>query len=388
MRILHLSPYYKPAYAFGGVPRAVEGMATALAARGHEVTVLTTDAFDQQERYAGPHEETLDGLRVWRCANVSPWLRGRLNLSSPRGLRQAAASILPTVDVLHAHEFRTLENLLVLPLAQKLGKPVLLSPHGTLNLASGRGRLKAAWDRLFGAGSARRVKHVIALTASELAEVKALWAALGIKRAPGFSVIPNGVRLEEFATEPPVDAFRADYGLGTAPTVLFMGRLHARKGADVLVKAFRAAAVENSRLLIVGPDEGMLGTLFTLAAGDRRIVFTGYLSGAARLQALQACDIFALPANGEGQPIAVLEALAAGLPALLSPGCHLDEVEAAGAGYVVEPSAWAFAEKLRVLLPDAERRRAMAAAARQLVAEKYTWEKVAADLEQVYLSLV
>ena len=51
MHILHLSPYYRPAYAFGGVVRAVEGIAGALAARGHQVTVLTTDALDQKRRY-------------------------------------------------------------------------------------------------------------------------------------------------------------------------------------------------------------------------------------------------------------------------------------------------------------------------------------------------
>ena len=167
-----------------------------------------------------------------------------------------------------------------------------------------------------------------------------------------------------------------------------MGRLQKRKGVDVLIEAFQAAAVEDARLLIVGPDEGMLPTLRALAGGDPRIVFTGYLEGEARLGALAASDIFALPATGEGQPMAALEAMAAGMPALLSPGCNLDEAEAAGAGYVVEASVAAFADKLSLLLSDAGLRREMGGRARQLVADRYAWDGVAERLEAVYASLL
>ena len=172
MRILHLTPYYAPAYAFGGVVRSVEGMATSLVQRGHEVTVLTTDARDQQRRNLGALDETLDGVRVLRRPNVLPGLRRSLNLSTPRGMRKTAELILPEIDVLHVHEFRTLENLLVTPVAQRLGKPIIMSPHGTLNLATGRGGLKSAWDRLLSPGIALRIDHVIALTETELKRSK------------------------------------------------------------------------------------------------------------------------------------------------------------------------------------------------------------------------
>ena len=165
MRILHLTPYYAPAYAFGGVARAVEGMARAQVKRGHDVTVLTTDALDQRRRHRGPRDEAVDGVRVLRRPNVWPGLRGRLNLSTPRGMKQAAEAILRERSMsLHVHEFRTLENLLVTPVAQRLGKPIVLSPHGTLNLSTGRGRLKTAWDRLLSPGVALRVDHIVALS--------------------------------------------------------------------------------------------------------------------------------------------------------------------------------------------------------------------------------
>ena len=388
MRILHLSPYYRPAYAFGGVARAVEGMAGALAARGHQVTVLTTDALDQKRRYDGAADEWIDGVRVLRRPNAAPWLRGRLNLSTPRGLKKTAAAILPNVDALHVHEFRTAENLLTLPLAQTLGKPIVLSPHGTLALGVGRSRLKAGWDRLFSGRVARRVDHVNALTETELDDAKTLWQALGQSQMPTFSVIPNGIHLRHFADLPDDADFRRRYGLGEMPTVLFMGRLQRRKGLDALIQAFQQADVEHSRLLIAGPDEGMMKAIQALAAGDERIVIAGYLSGDERRRALAAGDVFALPAVGEGLSMAALEAMAAGMPVILSPGCNMDEVETVGAGYVAAASADAFAVKLRLLLADSDRRARMGKAARQLIAQKYTWDTIAKQLESVYSGLL
>ncbi len=385
MRILHLTPYFRPAYAFGGVVRSVEGMAKALAKRGHEVTVLTTDALDHERRYAGPRDETSDGIRVLRCANILPIARARWNLSTALGMKRMAASLLPIVDILHVHEFRTSENLLVMPVAERLGKPIALSPHGTLDLSTGRRGMKAAWDRLFGSAMAARVDHVLALTDKEVHQARMLWKSFGARESSTrFSSVPNGVDLGEFSPLPAAAGFRDAHILGSGPIVLFMGRLQARKGVDVLVKAFLAADSAESRLLIVGPDEGMLPELRRLAFGDPRIIFAGYLAGQARLEAFAAADIFALPANGEGQPMAALEAMAAGLPALLSPGCNMDEVERHGAGYVVEASVEAVADKLRVLLDDVNLRREMGSKARLLVEERYTWKQVAIDLERVY----
>ena len=388
MRILHLTPYYKPAYAFGGVVRSVEGMATALARRGHEVTILTTDAQDQRRRYAGAHDEIIDGARVLRRPNILPALRGRVNLSTPRGMKRSAEAILPAVDVLHLHEFRTLENWLATPVARGLNVPIALSPHGTLNLTTGRGILKSAWDRLLSPGIAQGIDHVIALSEAERDEAEALWKSFRNRRAPTrFSVVPNGVDLGEFDRRALASAFRQRYELGDEPTLLFMGRLQARKGVDVLIEAFQAAGFTESRLLIVGPDEGMLPALRALAGGDRRILFTGYLAGDERLGALAASDVFALPATGEGQPMAALEAMAAGLPVVLSPGCNLDAVADCGAGFVVEPTVEAFADKLRLLLSDPALRREMGERARQLAEERFAWNRIAERLEEIYNNL-
>ncbi len=383
MNILHLTPYYAPAYAFGGVPRAVEGMARALAERGHTVTVLTTDALSQTERYSGAFDGVEEGVRVVRVRNASVGLRGRLNLSTPLGMGRSAAALLADADILHVHEFRTAENLIVTPVAARLGVPMLLSPHGTLTPSTGRSALKAGWDRLLSPALARRFAGVIGLTAAEVDEAQSAWAAFGASGArTRFSIVPNGVNADEFAHLSGREAFRARYGLGDAPVLLFLGRLHARKGVEVLARAFIQAGVPGARLVIAGPDEGMLPILQTLL--DERAVVTGYLESAERLAALAAADLFCLPATGEGLSMAALEAMAAGLPVILSPDCNLPEAAEAGAGWVVEPQVEPLTAALRALLPNVAQRAAMGAAGRALVLGRFTWNAVAAQLEQVY----
>lgn len=386
MRVLHLVPYYAPAYAFGGVVRAVEGIAQALVQRGHSVTVLTTDALDQQHRHPGPPEEDMGGVRVVRAPNISPRLRGRFNLSTPRSMRAAAARLLPDTDILHCHEFRTVENLLVTPLAA--GRcPIVLSPHGTLVHSTGRSRLKSTWDRLLSPAVAQRVDHIVTLTEREQTEAQALWQHFGRRRVPArFSVVPNGVDPAAFASPAGGADFRRRYELGEGPVVLYLGRLHPRKGLDVLVRAFWQAAGPDARLVLAGPDDGMAAALAPLL--DKRMILTGHLDDEGRMAALAAADLFVLPATGEGLSMAMLEAMAAGLPVVLSPDCNLPEAETAGAGLIVPPQVGPLAAALSQLLADPARREQMGRAAQALVRQRYTLAAAAAALENIYEQLI
>lgn len=140
-----------------------------------------------------------------------------------------------------------------------------------------------------------------------------------------------------------------------------------------------------ARLLVAGPDDGGRRDLISRArCAPDQIVLTGLLTGEDRLAAYAAADLFALPAIGEGFSVAVLEAMASGLPVVLTPGCHFPEVEPAGAGLVVEREAGALAAGLRSLLVDPARRRRMGASARELVGREYTWSRIVDRLDAVY----
>ncbi|MBZ0303187.1 MAG: glycosyltransferase [Anaerolineae bacterium] len=386
MNILHLTPYYAPAYAFGGVVRSVEGMARALARRGHQVTVLTTDALDSASRYSGVPEELRDRVRVLHATNISHRLRGRLNLSTPGRMQALARELLPDIDVVHCHEFRTMENLLVTPIAEELNKPLILSPHGTLTRTTGRSHLKIAWDKMLSPIVAQRFRHVLCLTPRELDDVQTLWTTFDSRKTPpGFSVIPNGIDPDEYDHLNGRAHFRTRYHLGEGPVCLYMGRLHERKGVQVLIEAFKAARVPAARLVIAGPDEGMLARITPLL--DDTIILTGYLEGPERLAAFAAADVFALPAIGEGLPMVALEAMGTGLPVILSPGCSMPEAAEYGAGLIVEPACEPLSAALRELLTNPTQRESMGRKGQQLIRNQFTWDAVAVQLEQVYRSL-
>ena len=388
MKLLHVIPYYAPAWAYGGVVRAATDLTRALAEAGHEVHVLTTDTLNPTARIATPIE-IIDDVHVYRVPNWNNALRGKFNLSSPRGIAAATRAITADagIELVHCHEVRTVENLRVTRAARGLGLPIAVSPHGTLPLDTGRPAIKKGWDRVFGRGLLRRFDRVIALTGSEAADARTIWGNCGVPLpAERIAIVPNGVHVGDYANLPDPVRFRAQWGLGDGPVVLFLGRLHERKGAQFLIPAF-AEQIPTARLLMVGPDEGMLATLQAQVQEynlQDRVIFTGLLTGADKLAALAAADVFAMPAVGEGFSMAVLEAMACGLPVLLTPGCNFPEAAEAGAGLVVERTVPAVVEGLRALLLDATRRANMGRAARELVHARYTWPQVVRQLEQVY----
>lgn len=389
MRILHVTPYYAPAWVYGGVVSAVSGLATTQAARQHHVTVLTTDTLSGAER--NPHQrEVIAGVEVIRCRNVSNTLRAHLNLSSPVGFRRAFRQLVAEADIVHVHELRTIENLLIT--SHQPNKPIVLSSHGTLAYETGRSTIKQIWDRLFGSYLARRIDHIAALTLAEADESRTLWHTLNVT-FPGVSVIPNGVPTDFGQSVAAADDLRSRYGLGSDPVVLFLGRLHERKGLQFLIPAVARANADllpeypQARMLIVGPDEGMLISAQKLAVQSGisdRVTFTGLLTGADRLAAFKTADIFALPAVGEGLSMAALEAMAAELPLILTPGCNLPELETRGAGLIVERQVGPLSTALGYLLRAPDRRREMGEQGRSWLEQAFTWPVIAAQTEALY----
>jgi glycosyltransferase involved in cell wall biosynthesis len=395
LNILHITPTYAPAWAFGGVVRAVSGLAEAQAAAGHHVVVLTTDALDRSRRIP-ILEQTLRGVHITRTRNLCPALRGRLNLSTPLGFTATARRLVRehSIEVLHCHELRTVENLLATGAAVPVEIPRVISPHGTIPYATGRRWAKRIWDRMFGRRLARRMAQVIALTDTEAAEVRALCSELGATLTEDqVSIVANGVEPVSAIDADARTAFRRRWGLGDDPVVIYLGRLAARKRLPLLVAAFAQAvrAGPKARLLVAGPDEGVLDSLRSQVRDlglQEKVTFTGMLDGEERFIALQASDVFALPATGEGASIAALEALACGLPVVLTEGSNFPEVALAGAGVVVPATVEALAGACRSLIDDGTSRARMGQRGRELIESHYTWPKVAPRVEAVYQAVL
>jgi glycosyltransferase involved in cell wall biosynthesis len=393
MTVLHVVPYFAPAWAFGGVCRAASDLSRAQARAGHRVVVLTTDALSRTARLPAG-ELDVDGVRVIRLRNVVHTARARLNLSTPRGLAATVRRLLDDADVVHCHELRTVETLRACRVGAAGGAAIVLSPHGTLTYATGRRRAKRIWDALFARRTLPAFDAVLALTGSERAQVQALWASYGVPlAAERMPVIPNGVDICAFLRLPAREDARARWALGSGPVVLFLGRVAPRKGLSLLVEAFAtlASGFPRARLLVAGPDEGAeaaaRAAVRRLGIADR-VVFAGPLSGDARLAAFAAADVFALPAAGEGFSVAALEALACRVPVVLSPDCGFQEVAEQGAGVIAAPSAPALADALRDLLGDRPRLAEMRERAWRLAGERYSWANIAPRVDAAYRSAI
>jgi glycosyltransferase involved in cell wall biosynthesis len=208
-------------------------------------------------------------------------------------------------------------------------------------------------------------------------------------RAPQV-VIPNGVFLEEFEPLPRAGSFTARLPrLGGHRFILFLSRLHYKKGLDYLADAFARLCQTDreTHLVVAGPDGGAGGDFerrVSLSGLTDRVHLVGPLYGEAKLAALVDAACFCLPSRQEGFSLAVLEALACRLPVVLSRDCHFPEVAAAGAGEVVGLEARAVADALGRVLRDDRARRRMGAAGRDLVESRFTWPRVAQSCMAAY----
>ena len=193
MNVLHVTPYFAPAWACGPVPRAVAELARAQVAAGHQVVVLTTDATAPHERLPSG-DQRVEGVRVFRARNISGVARMWLNVSTPVGMRARARALFQSeqFDIVHLHELRTVENLLVVAEASP-AVPLVLSPHGTLNRRTGRSWARRAWDASVGDRLLARVGQLIACSDTEAEEIAALYGERGIALRPdAIAVVRSG----------------------------------------------------------------------------------------------------------------------------------------------------------------------------------------------------
>jgi glycosyltransferase involved in cell wall biosynthesis len=379
MRVLHVIPSL--AARTGGPAVAAVEFARIASEAGIESTIFATEAaypagtgkgrlVEQDELVQTPSDVTL---------RLFP-LRRPYRLSRSPELRRALRREVGRFDAVHVHSLYLAPQRDAGREAARRSVPYVVSPHGSLDpwlRRRGKGRKAlagAVWQR-------RMLRQAAALHFTSGEE-----ARLAGKVAPGVPkiVVPLGIDVAAFEQLPPP----ADYGDG--PVVLFLGRIAAKKGLDVLVRSFAIVSrrFAEARLVIAGPDdEGLRPELEALArregVGDR-VIFPGMLRGDDKLAALAAADVWALSSHTENFGIAVVEALAAGVPTVISPAINLaGEIERAGAGVVSETRPEAFAGALVHLLEDEERRVLYAERGRAF-ARTYDWKTVAPQIVELY----
>lgn len=366
--VSHTDPRY------GGLSTAVPRLGLSLAGFGHHVSLAAFCAPGEEYR---PEDYT--------DAQVTFWPSSRRRWLESGKLRRQFAEVLRAAEGVHIHGLWEMSTAIASRRARREGRPYVLSAHGMLEpwaLAS-KGWKKKAYAALLERAHVRHATCLHALTVAEAGQYREFGGRGPIAIVPNAVEIPEGRSPEMFLESFP--------GLRGRRLVLFLGRLHPKKGLDLLAEAWLRVGSQHpdAVLVLAGPDsegtqaklEARLGS--EIAAG--RVVLTGMLSGPMKWSALAAAEYFVLPSFSEGLSMSVLEAMGAGVPVLITHACHMPEVTAVGAGWEIEAAAEPLTGALdHVLTLSAEQNQATGEQGARLVADRYSPSRVAEQMSALY----
>ena len=363
-----------PAVMFGGLPFSTFHLCRALVRAGADVRVVTTD-IDGAQRLSVATDcwTSYDGIPVWYART-----RGGPLLYAPSA-SDAIAERMPLADcVLNSGTLWSHIGFASWRAARRHGTPSLTYVRGLLdpwafNFKPWR---KRAYWHLVGRRILRDSTVVVALSESERRVLRQAHVDGRIE------VIPNGAAVDDAVQARAVLEARLPE-LSGRRYVLFLGRIHAKKGLDLLMDAIAepAVAAANVAFVVAGPvDHEYAGEWQQLLRRHRagaRVITPGAVEGELKAALLQQAELFVLPSYSEGLPVAVLEALAAGCAVVVTRACNLPQVAESEAGLVVDANARELSKALRTLLTDEPRRRAMAENARALARREFDWDVIA-----------
>lgn len=391
MKLLVVTTYYKPAYIYGGPTRSVSSICEALARLGVYVEVLTTNANGTQ-RLDVPLQEPVDvnGVTVYYFPlTTSPFVP---YYSSQWA--QVCRKRVKEFDLLNLEVLFALEAHISASSARSHSVPYVMPLRGQLMpWALRRSRWKKVpYMALFGW---RALNAASALHCSSFAEQREV-ESLGLK-APTY-VIPNGLDLERFENMPPRGALRARLGISEeALVLLFMGRLCAQKRPQLAIDALSAAQSLSTEihLIMAGPDYEALTPRLESHAQQldcrANLHLTGLLGRDETLQALADADLLLMPSapNSESFGMSAVEALAAGVPVIVSEGVPVGAwVEKFNAGRVAPSTSEAFTQATYDMLAMPDQLRTMGQNGRQCAQQHFDINKVAWQQLEQYQSIL
>lgn len=396
MRIVMLTWEYPPRIV-GGIARHVEELSWALAAQGHTIHVITCE-------FAGAApEEQYNGVWIHRVSPYSPtndfvhWVQ-QLNAAMHDHavvlLRQWLTDVPDTkrlsqkdAVILHSHDWVAAFSGIRLKHAFRL--PLVATIHATEH-----GRNQGIWtdqQRYIASVEQQLITEawrVIVCSEFMRGEVQRVLAAPWDK----VDVVPNGIRSEKmhFAfSEEEARAFRLQYAAPWESLIVFSGRMVREKGAHLLVEALwrlRADGLPVKLVIVGGGDRSHLEHRAHELGIASNVYFTGFVPDDVLLRLYRVADAACFPSLYEPFGIVALEAMAAGTPVVVSDAGGLAEiVEHDRTGTVVwrdnvESLAWG----LRRVLTDREHAREMARRAQAVVADRFNWDRVAHQTNEVY----
>ena len=367
----------------GGPPAVAASLAIAQQELGHEVYILSNDSPDAQtainrllDALPGGNKIKLiflDTQYQFQCLSVK---RFEAKLAE-KGFKP---------DVMHLHGLWEFSVVGATRYARTHQIPYVIRPFGVLNdwsLGQKKFKKKIALTWYY----KRMIRKASFLHMLNKDEADAC-ASLGDLR---FEIIPNGIFLDQINQEIPSGTFHKQFPvIDNKPYLLFVSRIHYMKGIDFLLDAFAIVSKKHPdlHLAIAGPESGayqleVAGQIKELGLEDRAHLI-GPLYNEDKKAALNEAEMFCLTSRNEGFSMAVTEAMAYARPVIISPDCHFPEVAEADAGYVIELDAEKIAVGICDYIENPEKANQAGIAARKLIEDSYTWNRIAAQTIDCY----
>ncbi len=356
---------------FGGPGLALMGLAQAQHENATRVSIVTTKSATEK----GSSAEEL------RTSGVSVDVVGpcKTALMRHRDLVPTLESAVASADIVHVHALWEEIQYQASRIARISGVPYVIRPCGMLDpwsLSQSKFKKRAyyAW-RLRGMLDNASAVHFT----TEIERDLARWWVHPNSRA---IVEPNGIDTSEFEPLPPRGAFRDRRpAIGGRRIVLFLGRIHPKKGLELLLRAFARLRPQNCVLVVAGPDnigyEARLRDLAIELSIADQVDFAGIQMEKERIEAFVDADLFVLPSHQENFGNTVIESLAAGTPVLISDQVNLHvQVTRAKVGDVHEMSVASLTEKLELALQRDNGWCELTRRARQFAFDQFDWRNI------------
>jgi glycosyltransferase involved in cell wall biosynthesis len=388
MRILQIIPSISLVY--GGPSQMVIGLSTALASQGIDVTIITTDSNGDigQLPLDVPLNQQIqqDGYQIiyFRC---SPFRRYKFSLS----LLQWLNANVRQFDLAHIHAIFSPVTTIAATIARKHNLPYIIRPCGMLDPADlqKKKQLKQIYGRLLErpnlAGAA-----AIHFTSKQEAIISERFGlgSTGKMPVPQDLVIPLGVTAGFLTQRLPESQ---------VPIILFMSRIEPKKGLDLLIPALEnilASGIEFHFILAgSNPQDADYETQIKLQIQNSSLAkyttITGFVSGDLKLELLTKADLFVLPSYYENFGIAVAEAMAAGVPVVISDRIHIwEDIQQAEAGWVGALEVSAIGNLIKLALLDPQERKRRGLNAKKYAEKHYNWDAIAQQTIDAYQQIL